>query len=126
MQRLPVVNTGTPVDPEAESGADPAPPPPPHDPPPPVEAAEPPDKDPPEQIQGPAIEGALLESLRGKASQRAMWHIGQSQAWAPKGKEPHRMAHGCPPDLRDPKSRGSVILEPAVVIPKAPVHADQA
>jgi hypothetical protein len=99
-QRSPAVNTRTPAIPEPASGAHLVPPLP-HDPPPPDEAAEPPDKSLPEQIQGPIIEGEPLESPQGKALQHTTWHTGQPQVQTPEGKEPLGMAHGHPPDLPD-------------------------
>jgi hypothetical protein len=125
MQRSLVVNTETLATPETEeSGADFESPP--QDPPPPDEAAEPPDKDLPKQIQGPTVEGEQLELLRGEAPQCASWHISQMQARAPEGKQPLGTVHGRLPDLPDPYSRGSTIPELATFVPKAPVRAYQA
>jgi hypothetical protein len=99
---------------------------PPHDPPPPDEAAEPPDKDPPKQIQAPANARGPTESPWGEGTQRATWRNGQSQTRRHECMWPLREAHGHPPDLPDPYPRSSIAPEHAVVDPKAHVVAYEA
>ena len=41
------------------------------------------------------------------------------------GKMPVREAHGCPPDLANPQTQGSITWEPGSLDPKAHVHAHQ-
>lgn len=88
---LPYKRESTPLPFRSESGVELASPP--HDPPPSNEAAEPPDKDPPEQIQAPADErGRSLPA--GEASQSAMWQNGQSPARTLEGNTSIKEAHG--------------------------------
>jgi hypothetical protein len=55
-----------------------------------------------------------------------MWHIGQSQARGLEGEGTLGMAHGCPPDVPDPKLKDSIIWEQEIVDPKALVHTFEA
>ena len=64
--------------------------------------------------------------LLGEAIQHATWHSGQSQAHGPEGMMHLGIAHGHPPNVPDPKSRGSTISEQAIVAPKAAVCATPA
>jgi len=93
---------------------------------PPDKATEPPDKDPPKQIQAPADVRGLRELPWGKALWHVTWHNGQLRMHRLEGKAPLREAHRCPSDLPDLCSHCSVALEQVVIDPKAPVRTYQA
>jgi len=123
-QRSLAIDTEMPAIPVPDHGADLEPQP--HDaPPPPNEAVQHPIHQPPEQIQAlTGVEG-LSESLPGKKSQRAMGQRGLTSAQALEGKTPIGEAHARPPDLPNPQRHGSIVWEPASVVPKARVRAHQ-
>jgi len=125
MQRSPVINSGTPGIPKPEDcGVDWDPPL--HDMPPPDEAMEPLTQQSPEQIRAPTGVGEPLELLRGEASRRAMGQTSPALVHAQEGKMPIGEAHGCPPDLANPQTQGSIAWEPGSLDPKAHIHAHRA
>ena len=94
--------------------------------PPPVEAVEPPDRHPPEQIRASTEVERPLESLRGKALWRAMGQMNSASVRALEGKTPIGEAHGRPPDFSDRQMEGTVVWEPAFVEPMADARPTQA
>jgi len=123
-QCSPAANTGTPDIPVPDHGADLEPQP--HDTLLPNKAAEPLIHQPPEQTQAPTGVGGSLESLLGKALQRAKGHRGLTSAWTHEGKMPIGEAHGRPPDLPNPQRQSSIAWEPMSIVPKAQVRVHQA
>ena len=123
-QHLPAVNTGMSAIPIIDHGVILEPPP--HDMPLPNKGAESLDHHPSEQSQAATKVGGPLESLLGKASQHTMGQMVLTSARALEGKMPIREAHSHPPDFPDPQGHGSIIWEPASVVPKACVHVHKA
>ena len=91
-------------------------------PPLPNEATKPPICQQPEQTQAPTGVGGSLESLPGKAPQRATGQMGLTSARTYEGQMPIREAHGHPPDLPNPQRQSSIDWEPAFVVLKARVR----
>ena len=90
---------------------------------PPNEAAEHPIHQPPKQIQAlTEVEGPLP----GEESQRAMSQRGLTLAHALESNMPIGEAHGHPPDFANPQRQGSVVWEPAFIVPKARVRVHKA
>jgi hypothetical protein len=93
---------------------------------PPGEATDHPNHKSPKPIRAPAYMGELSESLQGKPTRRAMCQSSWASAHAPKSQTPCGEAHPHSPDPPDPKLQSSIVVEQAIVVPKAKGRAHQA
>jgi len=123
-QHSPAVNTGMSAIPIIDHGIILEPPL--HDMLLPNKGAESLDHHPSKQSQATTEVGGPLESLLGEGLQRTMGKIVLISAQALEGKTPIGEAHSRPPDFPDPQGHGSIIWEPASVVPKACVHVHKA
>jgi hypothetical protein len=93
---------------------------------PPGEATDHPNHKSPKPIRAPAYMGESSELLRGEPTRRATCQSSWASARAPESQTPCGEAHPHPPDPPDPKSRSSIVVEQAIVVPKAKGRAHQA